>query len=341
MTLQDVADRLRQQAKTAARITLNNTVLDRNDINELIARYLWRSEGNLILVASPSAIPESLSGTSFSVDVHLPERASDSFLNLCNRDATITFTCSGNTIEFTLVVDLTLVKKKPVSWQFGNSFPQLQGDYFDELTLSSPQLIFSTQPKQLNFSSEFTLSQPFDSIAQLLKATDNKASLSKLEGLIQGSKLQPEIALKASLGVNMVHISTIITIKSPEVGIKVSYDNTLEGIASLVTVPYLTASVDLTNSKGQSMPLKITGALSSSSQFPIISLYVSPEAQFSTNIDKIASLVVDSSWDTVLSSGNAVALKDYLSLFGLKQYNLEFSAQEDLSILSSYLCIGT
>src|SRR5438132_9269959 len=111
MTLQDLVQLLQQQAASAShQIILDDAALGRTDLDDLIKQQLQRTEGNIIVVVNPNDIPTNPPANGFSMSGFLPPNPADSFLNLTNKNVTMSFTSNGTAID--LILDVTLTKEK-------------------------------------------------------------------------------------------------------------------------------------------------------------------------------------------------------------------------------------
>jgi hypothetical protein len=351
MILQQLAVQLREQAAAAPhQITLDDETLGTSGINNLIDESLGRKPGNILLKADPANIPGSPGETSFSFPCTTPGAANDTFLNLSNRAAQLTLFKTADRIDFTLDIDLTQEGANTVPWNLSDSFSQLTGSIFEQMTLSGPHFVFSTCKTDvqsgpavtlspgLNFYSGIGLAGSLESVTKLLAAEKPPVTLT-LSGLIKSTTHGPVFDLQATLDITILNIGGVFEINAPYVGASLDYipgdDSTWDKVAYI----YFGGTVKVANKEGTEVALDLRAAMPFQSDAESLTFLILPEGQLDTSFGNLGRLVAGNSWDEFFS-GPAQPLQKYLNTFGFKSYSAAISLKT-LSVTAMSVNIGT
>ena len=352
MTLQEIAQRLRQEATAGGTVTLNDALLGSDGaFARAVAADLLRAAGDIILAAGADAIPVDPPGPSFSFVAGVPTTAADAFLNLSNEAVTVTIEERDGVCQVELIIQLTVAYQTATAlpWVFSASFPQLLGWPFDAMPFSAQAFSFVFAPVQapaglangLNFSAEIVLIGLLKAVADFLATFAKAPSPQPLAGLITQTEYGPTFDLRASLGVPTIDMTALV-IESPFVGISMDYVKVqgsaeeFEGSGLL----YLGAATEFVNSGNATIGLTTISRLPLQGTLPILSLAIKPTTAADTSLANLGAWMAGQSWDSFFASGPASELLPYLDVFGLRSYGMEFNLGT-FSIDAVTLCAGT
>jgi LysM repeat protein len=335
LTMQQLAQALKQQATpTPHTITLDDTVLQRTDINGLLNTFLLRQ--NLLLNVDPATIPDDPPASGFTLNGNLPPQAGDTFFNLTNKDCTLAFVQNQVGIDFVLTINPASEFRQSVDWTLSASFG-VQASLFDSLPLETPQLIFTTYALSqggqagLYFNSPITLVDVLADVTQLLKGASSTPALIVgaaqpyvLQGLISQTPQGTSFALEAGLHVSGVNM-TFIKINPPYVGVALSYEqqstNGNGGATQWQPLPqlFVGAQLNVQNSQQKGFELDFNAYLPLRSGGGLMTFALAPPDGFVTSINDLGEWLAGNAWDAFFN-GPAQQLKPYVSTFGLKGF---------------------
>lgn len=352
MTLQQIADQLRQQAAANGQITLDDALLGSDGaFSQSVIRDLLRAAGNIVLTASAADIPANPSGSSFSFSAGIPTTAADSFLYLSNQATTVTITQVGADTQLELDIQLTVAYQTgaAIPWVFSTSFPGLWGWPFDAMPFATQRFVFVYAPallpadlaNGLNYSAGIVLTGLLQAVADFLATFAAQPSLQALTGPISQTTYGPTFNLRAPLGVPTIDMTALV-IDTPFVGISMQYV-TVQGSTEDYQpsgLLYLGATTALVNSSSTTVNLVTVFRLPLQGNLPILSLAIKPTTPADTSLSNIGSWMAGQSWDAFFSQAPANTLLPYLDNFGLRSYALEINLG-NFSIDASTLCAGT
>lgn len=352
MTLQQIADQLRQQAAAGGQVTIDDALLGSDGgLSRSVIADLLRAAGNIVLVADAADIPANPTGSSFSFRAGMPTVTADSFLNLLNQAATVTISQVGDVSQLELEIELTqaYLSGASIPWVFSSSFPGLLGWPFDSMPFSGQTFTFLFAPallpagleNGLNFSSDIALTGLLQAVADFLATFGVQASLQPLGGLIEQTAYGPTFSLTGSLGVPSIDMTALV-IDAPFVGISMQYVKVQGSTQAFQPsgLLFLGASTALVNSSSTSVDLITVFRLPLQGSMPILSLAIKPTTPTDTSLSNLGSWMAGQSWDAFFAQAPASSLLPYLDNFGLRSYALEFNLGT-YSIDATTLCAGT
>jgi len=338
-TAQEIADLLRAQAAGNNNvITLTDELVGTTGLDALAWNDLRRAPGNILLIVDPAAIPQSPPATGFTIPARVPA-GEDAFLLLDGRDATLEFSIN-DAVTLLLTVKLRSSGQTAVSWTFSDSFPQLIGFPYDDLTIDAPALQISTgapaRPTPgLYFDGMLVLEGIFAMVAELTGASDSHA----LSGLFTTTPPEITFDLTADIGVPTLDLGGIVRIEDVGVGVGLTlFTRSEDGTVYLVssTAPesdssverliqmYFGGMVTFENSSGTQLPLEIRANLPlSGSSIGALLFSILPADGFTTTLDRLGSLIAGQTWDDFFT-GEAASIKQYFETFGLLGYSTLF-----------------
>lgn len=352
MTLQQLADQLRQEASNNSTVTLDDNLLGSGGaFGQAVIADLLRTAGNIILTANAANIPANPTGSSFSFTAGIPTTPADSFLNLSNQAVTVTISQVGTIYQVELDVQLTVayVTGAGIPWVFSSSFPGLLGWPFDSMPFSAQAFQFVFAPNQLpaglsnglNFSAGIVLTGLLQAVSDFLATFGVQATLQPLAGSIVQTAYGPTFDLRASLGVPSIDMTALV-VDSPFVGISMQYVKVKGSTEAYQPsgLMYLGAATDLVNSSSTTVSLTTIFRLPLQGTMPILSLAIKPTTANDTSINNLGSWMAGQSWDSFFAQAPANSLLPYLNIFGLRSYAMEFNLGT-YSIDATTLCAGT
>ena len=350
MTLQEIAQKLRNEASSGGIVTIDDALLDSGTaFGQLVQSSLLRSQGNVLLSAQASDIPNPV-GNSFSFPAGIPGLAGNSFLNLANQAVTATISQAGSKFQVQLQIGLTQkYGGGSVTWVFSTSFPNLFGWPFDAIPFSSPTFNFVFAPAEppaglspgLNFSSPYSLTNILAAVQALLETLGVAPQLQPMAGLITQSAAGPVFTLQGSLGVPTLNL-TALEVQSPYVGLSMNYVRPPDSTAAFEPsgLMFVGANTELLDATNQSVQLTTIFQLPLMDSAQTLSMAIVPTTETSTSLDNIGRWMAGASWDAFFSQPPANVLLDFLRTFGLRSYGLQFTLG-NFSVQSSSLSVGT
>lgn len=352
MTLQEIAEQLRQEASSTGTVILDDILLGSGQaFRQAVSADLLRTAGNIILSANAANIPANPSGSSFSFSAGIPTIAADSFLNLSNQAVTVTISQVGTVFQAEVDIQLTVayLTGTAIPWVFSSSFSALLGWPFDSMPFSAQAFQFVFAPAQvpaglsngLNFRANIVLTGLLQAVSDFLATFSVHAAIQPLAGLITQTTYGPTFDLTASLGIPTIDMTALV-IDSPFVGISMDYvkvKGSNENFESSGLL-YLGATTALVNSNSTTVSLTTVFRLPLQGPMPILSLAIKPTTPTDTSLNNLGSWMAGQSWDNFFSQAPASSLLPYLNIFGLRSYALEFNLGT-YSIDASSLCVGT
>ncbi|HTD57077.1 MAG TPA: DUF6603 domain-containing protein [Silvibacterium sp.] len=350
MTLQQIAQTLRNQASSSGIVTIDDTLLGSGSaFGDLVKSSLLRTQGNVLLNAKAADIPDP-AGNSLSFPAGIPAQGSDSFLNLANQTVTATISQVGSVFQAELEIGLTQkYGGGNLTWVFSTSFPNLIGWPFDAIPFSSPVFILVFAPAQppaglsagLNFQSAFGLTNILAAVNDLLATLEKSPQLQPMKGLIAQSPYGPVFSLEGSLGVPTLDL-TALQVGSPYVGLSMNYGRPAGSTDPFQPygLMYVGAIANLADAADQTVSLKTIFQLPLVDESPMLSLVIVPATDTSTSLNNIGRWMAGKSWDEFFAQEPAKQLLPFLQTFGLRSYGVQFSLGK-FSILSTSLSVGT
>ncbi|MGB8195030.1 MAG: hypothetical protein WCF67_24050, partial [Chitinophagaceae bacterium] len=352
MSLQKIAQTLRNEATNGGIITLDDALLESGTaFSTLVKTNLLRSTGNVLLNAKAADIPSDPQGNSFSFPAGIPVAKTDSFLNLSAVKVAVTISEVNATIQLQLSVSVTeLAAGGNAKWIFSTSFPSLLGWPFDALALKLPQLLFiygknnlpPSLNEGLNFSSDFSLTNILAPVHQLLQIFGgNNVQLAPLSGQITQTKYGPTFVLDGSMkGIEPINLKAL-TVATPFIQASMNYvkpsgSNTqdYEPSGQIMMCAQTTLS-------GQQEPLDVFFILPYTTSASSLNMVIAPKpGSVATSINSLGQWMAGKSWNDFFSTPPADRLLPFLSNFGLQSYSLNFTLG-NFSILSTGLAVGT
>lgn len=345
MSLQTIAQTLHNEALQGNLITIDDALLGSGTaFSTLVAGSLLRTQGNVLLTANASAIPQNPAGNSFTFSAGIPAVAADSFLNLSGNAVTVSISQAGNVYQVQLTIALRQsVGGDALGWVFSDSFPATFGWPFDALPLNGPQFIFlygqnDLLPEGLNFESSFSLTGVLAPIGWFLGLSP---ALDPLAGLITQTPYGPEFVLNGPVaGVPEVNLTALI-INSPTIQASMGY-LAFSPAQGTYSEPWGQISLSATTTlPGVQNPLIVTIAIPYIGTADYLTLTIAPlPGSVSTSINELDQWMATKSWDDFFTGTPASVLLPYLNTFGLQSYTLSFTLGT-FSVMSTSISVGT
>lgn len=359
MTLQEMAQALRQQAQATGSITLDDTLLGSGSaFSQAVTTNLLRSQGNVVLAVAPDDIPANPPGSSFSFPAGIPKDAAKSFLALLDNAVQVTISLQGSTFQVTLSIALTVAYKtgNSLQWVFSKSYLNLMGWPFDSILFGGQTFLFVFAPVEpppgltpgLNFTASITLTGLLETVQQFLATFHVQPTLGPLKGVITQTAYGPSFDLRASLGIQTLDLTALV-IKSPFVGLSMSYikvQGSEEPYQPSGQV-YIGAETSLTSSSSAlalnsstSVDLVTIFRLPLKGPLNILSMSILPSSATSTSLANLGQWMGGQSWNSFFAQPPASSLLPFLESFGLRSYSMQFDLGQ-FNVASTTLCAGT
>ncbi|HEX6041107.1 MAG TPA: hypothetical protein VFZ20_23845, partial [Longimicrobium sp.] len=327
MNAQQLAALLRTQAAAAPhQIQLNDAALGTTGLDALVENDLRRTDGTLLLVVDPAAIPQNPPAAGFTLEAQVPAGI-QGFLALDNRDADVRFAFdSGGALGVLLTVHTMQAQGNPVPWVFSQSFAELAYMPYDSLTLTQPELVLSTGGSGLPaagfaFSGGLTLDGLFGTIAQFTGASSTYA----LAGTLDRETAGLEFDLTADLGIPSLAVGSLFSMNKVGVGVALIPVTGDDGAVQQLVQMYLGATVLLQNSNGNTLSLDLRAAVPLNAPgAPVLLFTIQPTPGFTASLNSLGALLGGATWDAFFN-GPAAVLKPYFDTFGLLGYSTTFS----------------
>jgi hypothetical protein len=351
MSLSTIAQTFYNEAATNGQVILNDALFGNgNDFSSLVIDELLRPEGNIVLNAKATDIPQNPTGNSFSFPASLPGNDTDSFLQLLNNTVRVLISQTNDGVaQMQLTINLTVTTTGTTNWVFSTSYPDLLGWPFNLIPFTNPQLIIvygavGVAPPLLegvNFSSDFTLTGVFTPIQLLLKFAGNKdPQTSYFQGLITQTENGPIFDISGTIeDIPPLNFSAL-TVSQPVVTMSMDYDilpdNTVEDWGQVILNTQTTF-----DNNGAEIALTSSFILSFDPDDLNLSLIIQPTpGSLSTSLDNLGNWMGGQTWNQFFSKPPASALLPLLQSFGLQAYSMEVDVT-NLKINYTSLSVGT
>ncbi|WP_047432810.1 DUF6603 domain-containing protein [Chryseobacterium indologenes] len=194
MNLSQIIIELQKQAANTGKIILADSLWNQGFLfSSLVKEVLRRSKGNIIL--SVSSIPDIKDGkVSFIAGV--PDSADDTFLSLNERRATVELHEKESIVHLILSIELRTkyIESAAIEWEFGDSFPELDVNMINNLSLSNQKLVFqyddanADPSRELGFSADYTWNGILGVYKNIITAFNGTPANGVLQGKIYPTK---------------------------------------------------------------------------------------------------------------------------------------------------------